>query len=222
MRFRRWSQGPKVTNKNYKDSLIRSTLEESLNLQYRKMTIPRPRPLRSTTLLSGSSSYSQQPALKLSLRKSLNGHWTLIEPVTHKTFYHFCAQNDDSSTRELRRNSSDGALLATVSLKSSPTRRHLFFPNEQLNIELTSSFRDRPRFTIEGRKLYWKRDVVCRESRTRHVIADTDGDTILIYEGGEQFQDIIIATFLAMKLKRENSCSNSCPWLKVINPQTSD
>lgn len=179
------------------------------------MIVSRPRPLRSTTLLSGSSSYSQQPALKLSLRQSLNGHWTLIEPVTHKTFYHFSSYSEAFPTRELRRDSSDGPLIATVSLKSTPTQCHLSFSDEKTSIELKLSFRGRHRFKVDGRNLYWKRDVVCRESLTRRIFADTDGDTLLIYEGAESFVDVIVTTFLAMKFKRQNTNANCCSWVSV-------
>lgn len=178
------------------------------------MALPRPRPLRSTTLLSGSSSFSQ-PALELSLRRSLPGHWTLIEPLTHKTIYYFSPQINEISAREVRRHSSDGPLLAIVTLKSTPTHCHLAFSDEQPNIELKLGFRGRHRFTAGGRKLYWKKDTVCRESRTRRVFADTDGDTLLLYEEAEEFLDIIVATFLAMKFKCHHTCSNHFSWLNV-------
>lgn len=176
------------------------------------MSSPRPRPPR---LLSISSSFSQQPALELSLRRSLPGHWSLIEPLTHKTIYCFSSQPDEISAREVRHRSLDGPLLATVSLNSTPARCHLTFSNEQPDIELKLGFRGRHRFTIGGRKLYWKNDIVCRESRTRRVFADTDGDTLLVYEGAEEFLDVIVATFLAIKFKRQHTCSNPFSWLNV-------
>jgi hypothetical protein len=179
------------------------------------MAVPRPRPLRSTTLLSGSSSISQQPALELCLRRSLPGHWTLIEPLTHKAIYYFSPQLDEISVREIRRDSHDGPLLATVSLDSTPTHCHLAFCDEQPNIELKLGFRWRYRFTVGGRKLYWKKDTVCRESRTRRVFADTDGDTLIVYEGAEGFLDVIVATFLAMKFKCQHTSSNYLSWLNV-------
>ena len=73
-------------------------------------------------------------------------------------------------------------------------------------------FRGRHRFTIGGRKLYWKKDVVCRESLTRRVFAETDGDTLLVYEGANDFPEVIVATFLAVKFKRENTRSNHFSW----------
>ena len=179
------------------------------------MSSPRSRRLRSTSLLSGSSSFSQQPALKLSLRRSLPGHWTLIEPLTHRTIYYFSSQRDEITTREVRHRCPDGPLLATISLKSIPDRCHLTFSDEQPDIELKLGFRGRHRFRAGGRKLYWKKDTVCRESLTRRVFANTDGDTLLVYEGAEGFLDVIVATFLAMKFKRQHTCSSYFSWLNV-------
>ena len=75
--------------------------------------------------------------------------------------------------------------------------------------------RGRHRFEVNGKKLYWKRDVVCRESRTRRVYADTDGDTLLIYEGAEGFVDILVAGFIAMKFKHQESLDGRS-WFDVF------
>jgi len=184
------------------------------------MAVPQ-RPLRSTTLLSGSSSFSHTPALQLALRKSLAGHWTLIDTATHKTRYYFSAQLDDSSSRQVRIDSPDGPLIAIISLETTrPTQCHVSFLDGKLDIDLKLSFRGRYRFAVDGRNLYWKRDVVCRESRTRRVFADTEGDTLRVYERAKPFLDVIVATFLAVKFKTRRHCitSNPCSWLSVAAP----
>jgi hypothetical protein len=172
----------------------------------------RPRPLRSTTLLSGSSSFSQQPAVELSLRRSLTGHWSLIDPISHKPRYFVCAARELNgySLRQIHRGDSEGPIIGTILLKSAPSLCQFAFSNGKPNIELKANFRGRHRFVAGGRRLYWKLDVVCRESRTRRIYADTDEDTLLIYEGAETFFDELVASYLTMKCKREYDRANSC------------
>ena len=176
----------------------------------------RPRPLRSTTLLSGSSSFSQQPATELSLRKSLSGHWSLIDPLSHKPRYFVCTPQevDGYSVREIRRGDSDGPVLGTIILKSSSAHCSLTFSCDKPEFEMKANFRGRHRFTVAGRNLYWKRDIICRESRTRRIYADTDEETLLVYEGAESFIDEIVASYLAMKCRREHGRPLSCGWFK--------
>jgi hypothetical protein len=182
----------------------------------------RPRPLRSTTLLSGSSSFSRRPSLQLCIRKSLPGHWSLIEPLTHKSLYHIRATGDP--TREIRRGSSDGPILGVVSITSSSKQCHLSFANGAPTILVQTPRklwgRGRHRFAVGGREFYWKRDIVCREARTRRVFADTDCDTLLVYENAEPFLDVIVATFVAMKFKREKTSTSkaSCSIFNVASP----
>src|SRR6202041_1020840 len=141
----------------------------------------RPRNPRSTTLLSGHSSWSIKPAVELCLRKSLAGHWTLIEPNTHKTRYHVRTPDvpHGNPTREIRRDSSDGQLIGTVHQKATSSRCHLAFfdgtPNIEIGVPRKLSFRGRHRFIHNGLHLYWKRDQVCRHARTRRVYAEVDG-----------------------------------------------
>lgn len=180
------------------------------------MPISRPRPLRSTTLLSGVSSFSKSYARRLCLRRSLTGHWTLIEPESRKPLYYLSPDSEGSSLRELRLSSFDGPLLAIVDHRSSPFHCHLSFANGKQHVELKLSFRGRHQFNVDGRKLYWKRDRVCRESRTGVVLARTNEETLLIYQGAEPFLDVIVASFLAVKAKRLRTESRICSWLKVI------
>jgi hypothetical protein len=175
----------------------------------------RPRPHRSTTLLSGSSSFSQHPAMELSLRKSLSGHWSLIDPLSHKPRYFVCSPQevDGNCVRQIRRGDSDGPVLGTIVFKSSP-HCSLGFSCDKLEFEMKRNFRGRHRFTVGGRNLYWKRDVICRESLTRRIYADTDEETLLVYEGAENFIDEIVTSFLAMKFRREHCRSLSCGWFR--------
>ena len=178
------------------------------------MTATRPRPLRSTTLLSGSSSFSQRPVTKMSLRMSPAGHWTLIDPSSHRALYHV-------QGREIRRNSFDGPLLATFSAEPSSATCQLSFLDGNKELEIKSprklSWRGRHRFVVNGRKLYWKHDIVCRESLTRRVYADTDENTLLIYENADPFKDVIAVTFLAMKLKHPCKEPSGCSLFNVSN-----
>jgi hypothetical protein len=182
------------------------------------MPTPRHRATRSTTLLSGSS-YSKRPAVELCLRRSLTGHCTLIEPITHKTRYHV-QDAHGHPTREIRRDSSDGQLVSTVQQKASSSRCQLTFfdgtPNIEIGVPRKLSFRGRHRFEVNGLKLYWKRDQVCRHAPTRRVYADTDGDTLMVYEGAEEFLDVIVASFLAMKFKHQ-TCGEGGSWFKVLS-----
>jgi len=187
--------------------------------RWQVMTVSRPRPLRSTTLLSGLSSISHRPAMRICLRKSMNGQWTLIEPVSHQTLYHVSLPTHN--VREIRRGSSDGALVAVVSQISTSSQWELSFPGEKsetkiiINPPRRFSLRGRHRFRASGRQLYWKWDIVCREHFTRRVFADTDGDTLLIYEEARPFLDIIVTTFLTMKFKRMHSSSS---WISNVRP----
>ena len=49
---------------------------------------------------------------------------------------------------------------------------------------------------------------------------ETEGDTLLVYEGAEDFLNVIVATFLAVKFKTRRHCitSNPCSWLSVAAP----
>ena len=154
--------------------------------------------------------------MELSLRKSLSGHWSLIDPLSHKPRYFVCTPKeiDGSFVREIRRGDSDGPVLGTIIIKSSPARCSLAFPCNKPNFEMKANFRGRHRFRVGGRNLYWKRDVICRESLTRRIYADTDEETLLVYEGAENFVDEIIASYLAMKFRREQSRSMSCGWFR--------
>jgi hypothetical protein len=179
------------------------------------MSVARPRPLKSTTLLSGSASLSQERLLyELTLRKSLVGHWTLIDPLTHKTMY-YVSSSTANFTREVRRNSPDGQLVAQISLETAPSECLISLPDEHSSLELKRNFRGRHRFSVKGKSLYWKRDVVCRESLSRKTFADTDGDTLLIYESGESLLDALVASFIAMKYRREHSSLRKCFRRKV-------
>jgi hypothetical protein len=88
-------------------------------------------------------------------------------------------------------------------------------PEIQISAPGKLSLRNRHRFEVNGKSLYWKRDVVCRESFTRRVFADTEGDTLLIYEGAEEFLDIIVAGFIAMKFKHQTPEARG--WSDVFN-----
>jgi hypothetical protein len=161
--------------------------------------------------MSGSSSFSKKAAIQFTLRKSLTGSWTLIEPVSHITKYHVRTPEAPHGypAREIRRDSSDGPLLGTVHVKDASGLCQLSFfdgiPNILIAAPRKISIRGRHRFTVEGHKLYWKNDVICRESRTRRICAETDGDTLLIYEDGKMLVDAIVASFIAMKSKRLTS-----------------
>lgn len=184
------------------------------------MTVTRPRPTRSSTLLSGSSSFSEQPSHQLGLRRSLtDSHWTLVEPSSHKPLYYVDIPETSNThpTREIRRGSGDGPLLGTIQQMPSNCCQLTFAdgtPAIQINAPRKLGLKGRHRFSISGKNLYWKRDVVCRESLTRRVFADTDGDTLLIYEGADQFLDVIVAGFIAMKLKYRNPDTR---WTDVFN-----
>jgi hypothetical protein len=185
------------------------------------MIVTRPRPTRSATLLSGSSSFPEQPSLQLGLRRSLTGtHWTLVEPTSHKPIYYVDTpeEPDDHPTREIRRGSSDGPILGTIQQLPTDSCQLKFedgTPEIQINPPRKLSLRGHHNFEVDGKSLYWKRDVVCRESFTRRVFADTDGDTLLIYEGAEQFLDVIVAGFIAMKFKHQTPEARG--WSDVFN-----
>lgn len=167
------------------------------------MATTRSRSLRSNTLLAASSQ-PPQAVLKLGLRSSLTGHWTLIDPISHRPKYHI---NRDG---QIHRGTSDGPLVATISRDSSSLYR-LSFDDGTASIDIKPprklSLRGRHRFAIDGRQMYWKRDIVCREASNRRVYAEADCDIITIYEVGEPMIDIIIATFVAVKLKRQTAHS---------------
>lgn len=178
------------------------------------MIVSKPRNTRSTTLLSGSS-YSKTPSVVLCLRKSLTDHWTLIEPVTHKPRYHVHTPDHPHPTAEIRRGSSEGPIIGTVHQEVCSSRCQLQFLDGSPNIEIgaTMSLPGRHKFKVNGRKLYWKRDQICRETVTRRVFAETDGDMLLVYEGAEEFLDVIVASFLAMKFKHQST--EGISWFKV-------
>jgi len=196
-------------------SIIKLIRQTGSRYFFSTMSVPRPRPLRSTTLLSGSSSLSHRLHSELSLRKSLVGHWTLIDPQTHKTVYYVSPPTTDS-TREIRRNSPDGHLVAQITLKTTPSECLVFLPDENTTLRLKRTLRGRYRFAIKGKSLYWKRDAVCRESFTRRMFADTDSDTLLIYESGESILDALVASYIAMKCKREYSRFRKFFGLKIV------
>jgi hypothetical protein len=143
------------------------------------MSISRSRPTIDK-LLSGLSSFSKSSVKRLCLRRSLTGHWTMIEPESRKPLYYFSPETEGCSTRKLRLSSFDGPLLAIVDHKPSPFYCHLSFANGKPQIKLKPSFRGRYRFTVEGRNLYWRRDTVCRESRTGVALARANEETLVI------------------------------------------
>lgn len=171
------------------------------------MTFTRPRPTRSATLLSGSSSFPPQPALRLYLRKSLAGHWTLVDTYSHKSLYYISAHRSEAgdSVHEVRRGSSDGSILATISRQLSDSQCRLAFtdggPEIQLKLPGKISIGCKLRFEAKGRQWFWKRDIVCRDSGTRRVCAGTDDGMLLVYEGSEDLLDILAVGFIAMKFK---------------------
>jgi hypothetical protein len=179
-----------------------------------------PRPTRSTTLTSGSS-FSRRPSIELYLRRSLSGHWSLIEPLTHRPVYHI-RTNSKKAVREIRHGSHEGPLLGTVSLKPSSRHCELSFNDGSPDIVIAPprklSMRGHHKFAVNGHRLYWKRDVVCREERTRRVYADTEDDKLLVYEGAEPFLDAIVVSFIAMKSKHDpNNSPSSSFFSKVPN-----
>ena len=158
-------------------------------------------------MLSGSFGPSY-PAWEFCRRDSLAGHWTLIDPISHRPIYYVFAprEKDGALSTEIRRRSADGPLVASISLQSSPPRCLVAFADDDHhNIELKPNFRGRHRFTVDSKHLYWKRDVVCRESRTRHVYAETKDTALFIHGTDEKFADVIIATFVALRLKAQNT-----------------
>lgn len=171
------------------------------------MSPPKPLPLRSTTttLLSGSTSFSQRLICELSVRKSLVGHWTLIDPLTHKPVYYVSPPSADSSRREVRRLSCDGSPVAEITLKTAPSECSIALLEDSSTLELKRTFRGRHRFVLNGKVLYWKRDAICRESLTRRMYAETDGDVLLIYEAGELLLDALVASYIAVRFKQDQS-----------------
>jgi hypothetical protein len=177
------------------------------------MTFTRPRPTRSATLWtqwshwSGSSSFTPQPALRLCLRKSLAGHWTLVDTESHKSLYYISTHRSETvdSVHEIRRGSSDGTLLATVSKQLSESQCWLTFadggPEIRLKLPGKISIGRKPRFEVKGRQWYWKRDIVCRDSGTRRVCAGTDDGMLLVYEGSEDLLDILAVGLIATQFK---------------------
>lgn len=172
------------------------------------MTVIASRCTRSTTLWLGHpSSLAPQPRLKLCLRKSLAGHWNLVDFHSHKSLYHISIPRSDglSSTNEIRKGSWDGPLLGRINLQFAGSLCQLAFADGQPEIQLASrrilSIGDRHPFEAKGLQLEWKRDVVCRDSHKRKVYAKTDGDMLLIYETPEELLDILVIGFIAMKLK---------------------
>jgi hypothetical protein len=184
------------------------------------MSTPKPLPLRSTTttLLSGSTSFSQRLICELSVRKSLVGHWTLIDPLTHKPVYYVSPPSADSTRRELRRLSCEGPLVAEITLKTAPSECSISLLDDGSTLELKRTFRGRHRFALNGKALYWKRDAICRESLTRRMFAETDGDVLLIYEAGELLLDALVASYIAMRFKRDQSRLKKWFGLKVKFP----
>jgi len=146
--------------------------------------------------------------MKLCLRTSLPGHWTLIDPLSHKPLYYV-------NGREIRRGTFDGPLIATMSSESSSQCR-LSFSDQNTVIDIKApgklSVRGRHRFAVNGRKMYWKRNIVCREASTRRVYADTDDELITIYELGEPLIDVIVLTFIAVQMKCKAARSGACSW----------
>ena len=210
------------TQQNAYKQPIRATVDCSADYN---MSIVKARPHRSTTLISGSSN-SNKPAHELCLRRSLSGHWTLIEPVTHKARYHVSTPEgpEEHPTREIRRENSEGPLLGTVRQDPSSSSCHLnLFDRTPIEIKAPSKLsfagiRGHHPFEISGRHLYWKWDRVCRESITRRVYAEVDsdnGDMLNIYEGAEDFIDVIVAGFIAMKYKHER-CPEARSWFNVL------
>lgn len=173
------------------------------------MTVIRPRRTRSDTLLSTPSSYTRQPCLRLCLRKSLAGHWTLVDAKSHKSLYYISTPHSEEqySTCEIRKEFLDGPVLAKISRQVSGSMCRLAFTDDQSEIELLLpgllSFGRSQRFEAKGRQLCWKRDTVCRESNSRRIDAKTDGDTLLIYESPEELLDILIVGYIAMKFKHQ-------------------
>jgi hypothetical protein len=170
--------------------------------------------------MSGTSSFSEQPPIQLGLRRSLTGtHWTLVEPNSHKPLYyvHTPEEPEDHPTREIRRGSADGPILGTIQQMPTDCCQLKFADGAEIEISAPGklSIRSRHRFEVNGKNLYWKRDVVCRESFTRRVFADTEGDTLFVYEGAEQFLDVIVAGFIAMKFKHQTPEAHG--WSDVFN-----
>lgn len=121
-----------------------------------------------------------------------------------------------NSTREVRRDPPDGQLVAQISLKTTPAECLISLPDENATLKLKRTLGGRRRFLVKGMALYSKRDAVCRESLTRRMFADTDGETLFIYESGESLLDALVASYIAMKYMRDHSRMRKCFGLKVV------
>jgi|SRR5579859_5214752 len=84
--------------------------------------------------------FLQETRHSVTLRKSLTGSWTLIEPVSHITKYHVRTPEAPHGypAREIRRDSSEGPLLGTVHVKDASGLCQLSFFDGTPNIVMAA------------------------------------------------------------------------------------